>query len=171
MRTIYQNSAKTVKQYSGLTLIKQNQIVESMKVTKEPAEQTIAKRLRHAKKARHLTQAQLSEQSGVPQTTISSLEAGHTTVSGQIISLALALGVTPEWLEQGINERPNQPTPEEEAIIQLLRALPPDKEATVIDQLLYNVERADKKILAQPTTAAYFDMLTKFKQDIEKKKK
>lgn len=59
---------------------------------------TLAERLRVARKHAGLTQAELSTQSGVPQQTISNIELNIQDKSTDIVPLAMACGVRPEWL-------------------------------------------------------------------------
>lgn len=60
-----------------------------------------AKRLKYARKLRGLTQAQLSEKSGVNQSDISKIESGTHQKSTSLIALAKALNFNPTWLDSG----------------------------------------------------------------------
>lgn len=69
---------------------------------------TLASRLKKARNYARLTQAQLSERSGVKQQMISKLELGQSFETSKLVELAIACGVRPEWLatEQGEMEAP-----------------------------------------------------------------
>lgn len=62
---------------------------------------TLAKRLRFARKERELTQEQLAEASGVKQSDISKLERGTSQTTTGLVRLASALHCHPEWLDTG----------------------------------------------------------------------
>lgn len=64
---------------------------------------TTAERLKHARKARGLTQAQLAKRAHVSQSTIGNLESGTRNKPRELMSIASALEVPPEWLESGKN--------------------------------------------------------------------
>jgi transcriptional regulator with XRE-family HTH domain len=73
---------------------------------------TLADRLKLARKHAKLSQPQLQELSGVPQQTISNIERGIQDKSTDIVPLAIACGVRPEWLAMergdmtdGMNEK------------------------------------------------------------------
>jgi len=61
-------------------------------------------RLSRARQAAGLTQAQLAKASGVTQQMISKLETGQSAETTGIVSLARALGKSPDWLESGIGQ-------------------------------------------------------------------
>lgn len=65
---------------------------------------TLAGRLRHARKARGWTQERLSAESGVRQSDISKIERGDTLRPTGILALANALGCDPYWLDTGDGE-------------------------------------------------------------------
>lgn len=65
---------------------------------------TLAARLRHARKAKQLTQVQLSALSGVRQSDISKIERGDTLRTTSGVELATALDVSPVWLITGDGE-------------------------------------------------------------------
>lgn len=62
--------------------------------------QSLGERLREARRARKVTQAQLAKAAGVKQPSISELETGETKmISGDtLIAISSALRVRPEWL-------------------------------------------------------------------------
>ena len=59
-------------------------------------------RVREARKKKGLSQARLAELVGVSQPTIMHIESGRNQSSTKIIDIARALGVSPEWLQHGI---------------------------------------------------------------------
>lgn len=62
---------------------------------------SLATRLKTARKAKGLTQEGLMEMSGVKQSDISKIERGATQSPTGLLALAKALGVNPFWLETG----------------------------------------------------------------------
>lgn len=62
---------------------------------------TIAERLKLAREAAGLTQPELANKAGVSQGTIGNIEAGLRKRPRDLLSIAAALGVAPEWLETG----------------------------------------------------------------------
>lgn len=65
---------------------------------------TLADRLKEARHAAGLSQAALAKKAGVAQSTIGSIENGRNRGSTQIVPIARALGITPEWLQNGSGE-------------------------------------------------------------------
>lgn len=59
---------------------------------------TLGQRLKASRKYAKLTQIQLQDKSGVPQQTISNIELEIQDKSTDIVPLAMACGVRPEWL-------------------------------------------------------------------------
>src|SRR5678810_301483 len=70
-------------------------------------------RLRHARKLRGFTQQELAKAAGVPQSAISEVETGESkSPSGtNLVSIALALRVSPNWLAQGKGQMDAAETP------------------------------------------------------------
>ena len=64
---------------------------------------TLGENLRKIRKAKKMTQAVLSQKSGVKQSVISDLETGNARNTGFVVELATALGVTAEELKKGVN--------------------------------------------------------------------
>lgn len=62
---------------------------------------TIAERLKIAREAAKLTQPELAAKAGVSQGTIGNIESGLRKRPRDLLSIAAALGVNPEWLETG----------------------------------------------------------------------
>lgn len=63
---------------------------------------TLGENLRKLRKAKKMTQKELSLKSGVKQSVISDLETGSAKSTGSILELANALGVTAEELKKGV---------------------------------------------------------------------
>jgi SOS-response transcriptional repressor LexA len=66
---------------------------------------TLAKRLRWARKQKRISQEELGKLAGVSQSTIGNLEAGTRASARKIASIAAALGVNALWLAEG-KQRP-----------------------------------------------------------------
>lgn len=64
---------------------------------------TLGENLRKIRKAKKMTQAVLSQKSGVNQSVISDLETGNARNTGFVVELATALGVTAEELKKGVD--------------------------------------------------------------------
>ena len=62
-----------------------------------------ADRVKERRLALSLSQAALAKRAKVSQGTIAQIELGHSQGSGKMVDLALALGVSPEWLLYGKN--------------------------------------------------------------------
>lgn len=62
---------------------------------------TIAERLKNAREAANLTQPELASKAGVSQGTIGNIESGIRKRPRDLLSIASALNVNPEWLETG----------------------------------------------------------------------
>lgn len=67
---------------------------------------TIAERLKQARDEQNLSQKQLAKKSGVSQGTIGNVESGARKDPRELLAIARALGVDPEWLKSG-NGRKN----------------------------------------------------------------
>lgn len=63
--------------------------------------QTVGERLKEARKARKLTQAQLAKMAKIAQGTISDLEVGRNQSSAHLPMLGALLGVSSLWLQTG----------------------------------------------------------------------
>ena len=61
----------------------------------------LAYRLKLIRGERGLTQEQLAERAGISQSAIGNIESGHRKRPRDLVAIATALGVTPEWLETG----------------------------------------------------------------------
>ncbi len=69
--------------------------------------ETLAQRLKQARAERGFTQTQLAQAAGVAQSDISKLERGDAQKTANLVRLAMALGVSPSWLDTG--DGPMQP--------------------------------------------------------------
>lgn len=58
-------------------------------------------RLKQARKARKMSQARLSEATGLDQTTVSNLETGKVRSTSKIVEIASALRISARWLATG----------------------------------------------------------------------
>ena len=65
---------------------------------------TLASRLKHARKMRKMTQADLAKKAKVKQPDISKIERGETLRPTNLLALAAALRVDPYWLDTGEGE-------------------------------------------------------------------
>lgn len=66
---------------------------------------TIAERLKQAREDKKLTQPELADRSGVSQGTIGNVEAGLRKNPRELLAIAAALDVEPEWLKTGKGPR------------------------------------------------------------------
>ena len=106
-------------------------------------------RLRHARKARNLTQQRLASLSGIKQGSISDLERGESKAfrGNTLLSLAKALNVSPEWLSHGRGsmERRDVPLSDEAmAVAQAWQRLVPELQKSTKEMILSMAEQADK---------------------------
>lgn len=62
---------------------------------------TIAERLKQAREEKRLTQPELADRAGVSQGTIGNVEAGLRKNPRELLAIAAALDVEPEWLKTG----------------------------------------------------------------------
>lgn len=72
--------------------------------------ESLAARLKAARKGKGITQEKLEELSGVKQSDISKIERGSTQSPTGVLALAKALGVNPFWLETGDGDMLNEHT-------------------------------------------------------------
>jgi transcriptional regulator with XRE-family HTH domain len=90
----------------------------------------LSERVRLAREAAGLTQAQLAKACGIAQPSVHDLESGRTKNprSSSLLKIANALGQTPEWLVNGTGELSSAPaseiiSPDEEGFLQCFRKL------------------------------------------------
>lgn len=62
---------------------------------------TLAERIRLARKHARLTQKELADKTGISQTAVHKLEIGRSRSSRRTVSIALTCGVDPIWLDSG----------------------------------------------------------------------
>jgi transcriptional regulator with XRE-family HTH domain len=70
-------------------------------ITKVKNLRTIAERMKELREARGWSQEQLAEKAGVTQGTIGNIESGLRKQPRQLLALAKALDVEPDWLQSG----------------------------------------------------------------------
>lgn len=63
--------------------------------------ENLATRIRLTRESLKITQGELAKRAGVSQGTIGNLESGFRKTAREIIAIANALGVSPEWLQNG----------------------------------------------------------------------
>lgn len=89
-----------------------------------------ANRLRQRRKFLKLTQVQLAEAAGMTQQMIQQLETRKVLTTGKIVVLAGALGVRPEWLENGIEPMVDSVTAHDQVFLAAYHKLPkPEQDA------------------------------------------
>lgn len=70
---------------------------------------TIAERLKHARKELRLTQPALAKLAGVSAGTIGNIESGFRKDVRELLAIARAVGVNPEWLKTGKGPKSTEP--------------------------------------------------------------
>ena len=88
----------------------------------------IADRVKAVRQELGWNQVELAEQVGVSQSTIGNIESGQRKRPRELLSIAKALGVTPEWLETGKGSRTGDP---ERAPLRLVENEPQSARAAV----------------------------------------
>lgn len=106
-------------------------------------------RLRHARKARGLTQVKLAHLSGVKQASVSDLERGESKSfrGNTLVALARALNVSPEWLShgRGTMERRDVPLSDEAvAVAAAWQRLTPELRKSTAEMIHAMVGHTDK---------------------------
>ena len=109
-----------------------------------------AMRLRHARKARGLTQVKLAQLSGVKQASVSDLERGESKSyrGSTLLSLSRALNVSPEWLSHGKGSMERRDTPLSDRAVTVGQAfdrLDAKMQDKIADMILTMAEQADKR--------------------------
>jgi len=84
-------------------------------------------RIRECRKAAGWSQAKLAEESGISQQMLSKLERGVAFGTTEIVPLARALRVSPQWLETGDEPMVDAITPDERELLEEYRHLDPAK--------------------------------------------
>lgn len=112
---------------------------------------TLAERLKIARNYADLTQVQLAELSLVSQQTISKIESGKQESSAEVVNLAVACRVRPEWLAMGVEPMVSEyhiPTDSRIAhAVRIMEALPPE----ALDYVIKDIDK----------TADLIDMMSK----------
>lgn len=108
-------------------------------MTNYPTFETIGERVLWLRRRRKLTQEQLGEACGQSREWVAKIERGNTRMPRKIKELANALGVSPAWLQFGIEEIDNLSKEILEAAIDLEK-LPEDKRKLVLE-LIQNLKR------------------------------
>lgn len=106
-------------------------------------------RLRHARKHRKLTQAQLAQLAGVKQASISQVETGETkSLRGTtLVAIAKVLSVNPDWLANGKGsmERKDVPLSDEAVLLaQAWQRLAPELREKIADMIFTMTEQTDR---------------------------
>lgn len=108
-------------------------------------------RIRECRKAAGWSQAKLAEESGISQQMLSKLERGVAFGTTEIVPLARALRVSPQWLETGDEPMVDAITPDERELLEEYRHLDPAKRpvarmtirAMLPEQYITRYSRAD----------------------------
>lgn len=114
---------------------------------------TLAERLKFARGLKSWSQAQLASASGLSQSTIGNIEAGTRQSRGSLPELAKALGISYEWLANGIGEISVADSPKETASTYSVEAL---ALAWLLDQI---PDRLQKTIAANMASSAILEVL------------
>lgn len=69
---------------------------------------TLADRIKATRQKLGWSQAHLAAEAGISQSTIGNIESGFRQRPRELVSIAQALGVSPEWLETGKTPTPNR---------------------------------------------------------------
>lgn len=86
---------------------------------------TIGERLKSERVAAKLTQGQLAELSGISQQMISKLERNAASATREILALAAALSISPDWLKDGTGPKQiDKDAPEDREFFRDYHALP-----------------------------------------------
>ena len=96
MPTLYNYSSNAVNNFRCLKIYNQGGRFSLM---------NMSARLATERRAAGLSQSQLADKSGISQQMISKLERGVSESTREIIALAAALNLNPEWLKSGIGQK------------------------------------------------------------------
>lgn len=88
---------------------------------------SLGTRIRECRKAAGWSQAKLSDESGISQQMLSKLERGKAFGTTEIVQLARALKVSPQWLETGDEPMLDTISPDERELLEEYRQLDPAK--------------------------------------------
>jgi transcriptional regulator with XRE-family HTH domain len=109
----------------------------------------IGLRLRHARKARRLTQVELANKAGIKQASVSDLERGESKSfrGATLVAMARVLNVRPEWLSHGKGpmERRDVPISDKAmAVAQAWDRLAPEIQEKIADIIFTMEAQAEK---------------------------
>lgn len=109
---------------------------------------TLAARVRWRRNDLGLTQVQLAAKAGIGQSAISTIEGGGTQwMQGpNLLRMALALDVAPEWLEAGEGPMQEKHAPPDYAITDVWSALTPENRQRLLGiAKLFLAEQAERR--------------------------
>ncbi|OOG48929.1 hypothetical protein B0E52_01770 [Rhodanobacter sp. C06] len=89
---------------------------------------TVGERVKQKRTELGWTRQRLAKETGIPVSTLATLEYGDSRTSRSVVTIAAALGVSPSWLNDGSSTAdlavtPNTLTPDERRLLFLYRAL------------------------------------------------
>lgn len=91
-------------------------VITDVNAKNENELRTLAERVKWARGQRKLSQAELGKRAGVSQGTIGNIESGERKKPRELVAIAGALQVNPQWLDKGRGEweaQPQSPTAQE----------------------------------------------------------
>jgi transcriptional regulator with XRE-family HTH domain len=141
METNYHHRSNDVNHHCCFTQYKHGCIVQSM---------NLAERIQTARKHAALTQGGLAEKAGISQQAISRLETGEQKTTTDIVQIAVACGVRPEWLAMESGDMVDGLYVHDEKLKQLLKIaqeLPEygkDKAIREVTEIVEFIEQAAK---------------------------
>ncbi len=104
-------------------------------VSRMPDTSSLSARLKRARHAAGLTQAELAKATGVNQKTISAIEVGRQTTTTEVLSLSRALAVNAEWLATGAGPEQLVEHDDARAIVEQVLKLPLERRAIALRML------------------------------------
>lgn len=114
---------------------------------------TVAERLKKARERKEWSQAQLAAAAGLSQSTIGNIESGIRQARGSLPELAKVLGVSYEWLANGVGELDAEEGQQAQHSAYSTEAL---ALAWLLDQI---TNRLDKTMANHAATAAILEVL------------
>ena len=88
-------------------------------------------RVKSRRKELGLTQTELGGLCNLSQQTIQNIESGRNRSTGNMVALASALQVRPEWLADGTEPKEAAISDEDQQLIQEIKSLPPEKKQII----------------------------------------
>jgi transcriptional regulator with XRE-family HTH domain len=125
---------------------------------------TVGERIAWARKKRGLTQAQLAKAAGVSQSAIGSYEKGHREKPRELVAIAGALRVFPQWLDEGKGSWDADiagvpaPTEAELALLIDFRDMPKNDQDELVAEIRLRAERGRayfNRVLQERGVSAY----------------